>query len=579
MPRGTGKTSITTFTAVWAFVYGHRRMLMIFAATQKAARKILARIHKALKRDGRLLADFPEIGLPFAELGGSALLARGQICNGKPTNIGVNADTLTCPTVRGSAASGSVIMAIGVTGTFLGENADLPDGTNIRPDFLMLDDLQKDDVAKNPLRVEDLENKINASLEGLVESGNVLSMVMTCTVKQPDDLSDRYLDPEKYPHWNGIRGKMIEQFPERMDLWREFRSRRHQNATDARTFYVEHREEMNAGAVLSWPDGHNPKHFIDSLEMAMVKWCDNERAFWSEYQNEPLRDPGSAVVVPAKTIMQRVNGLERQTVPYDTTKITAFVDVHDDLLYFSVIAWNPDSAGFIVDYGTFPQQKRTFFAKSDGGLDTLQGEFGGSSDGALGMGLQTLFADLLNARYPTENDERAEREIDRILVDSKYKPEVVESAIRLTRGKIIVPCRGYSIRATSHPMNEWLKKPGRLFGHHWIKEKVEKRIYQSYLADTNYWKSKLHEKFNLQPGEKGSLTFWGTDRRVHRMAAEHCNAESCQLVSSGRNEVNEWKEKPTRPDNHLFDCLVGSLIGASTLGLKTEDSPGRKGKQ
>ncbi|MBR2586308.1 MAG: hypothetical protein IKE64_12855, partial [Thermoguttaceae bacterium] len=312
LPRGSGKTSITTHAAIWAAVNGHRRMEIIFAATQNAARKILQRIHKALRRSpSPLLDDYPEVCVPFVELGGSALLARGQLCSGIPTQISVSADRLVFPCVTGSLASGSVISCVGMTGSFLGENTDLPDGRNVRPDFLMLDDLQKDDLAKNPARVDDLENKINASLEGLVELGAELSMVMTCTVKAPGDLSDRFLDHERYPRWNGIRGKMIEQWPERMDLWREYRGRRHNDESDARAFYLAHLDEMRAGAVVGWENCHDPRKFVDSLEYAMNRWCDNERAFWSEYQNEPQRDPGAATVVPARVIMTRLSGYDR----------------------------------------------------------------------------------------------------------------------------------------------------------------------------------------------------------------------------------------------------------------------------
>jgi hypothetical protein len=30
--------------------------------------------------------------------------------------------------------------------------------------------------------------------------------------------------------------------------------------------------------------------------------------------------------------------------------------------------------------------------------------------------------------------------------------------------------------------------------------------------------------------------------------------------------VVEWKHKPSRPDNHLLDCLVGCAVGASMSG-------------
>ena len=223
--------------------------------------------------------------------------------------------------------------------------------------------------------------------------------------------------------------------------------------------------------------------------------------------------------------------------------------------------------GFVLDYGTYPEQKRRFFSKSDGGLETLRRRFGGTPDYALSQGLETLFLMLDERTYSDESGK--ERKIDRILVDAKYKPEIVESAIERSKVTRIIPARGHAVRATGRPMAEWQRKPGRRFGFHFLEEKVENRKYRSILSDTNFWKTRVHEKLALLPTEKGSLTFWGSDNERHRMIAEHCSAEKCQLVSSGTHEVNQWTEKPTRPDNHLFDCLVGSLLAAETLGKKS----------
>jgi hypothetical protein len=32
--------------------------------------------------------------------------------------------------------------------------------------------------------------------------------------------------------------------------------------------------------------------------------------------------------------------------------------------------------------------------------------------------------------------------------------------------------------------------------------------------------------------------------------------------------VHEWSPRPTRPDNHWFDCLVGCAAAASMCGVK-----------
>lgn len=571
MPRGTGKTTIVKYSAVWALVYGHRRFLLVFAATRPEARKILAAVKSALRRkNSPLHLDFPEICEPFIKLAGSALLARGQILNGDNTNITTSADELVFPTTGGSKSSGSVVRAVGVNGAFRGASSDPPDETGGRPDFVILDDLQTEAVARNPNRVNDLEEKINAAIEGLSESGYELSMVLTCTVLFPDDLADRYLNPDIYPHWHGIRGQMIDVWPDMMDRWREFRSIRHESAHLAHQFYLDHYDEMRAGARVSWPEKFDPAHFEDALEMALTKWADNERGFWSECQNQPMAPPSAAVVVPAKVIMARVNGLERGAAPFDTYKITAFVDCHDDILYWAAVAWNNDFTGFVLDYDTFPRQNRLYFKKSDGGLKTLRIEFGGSADSALQAGLVSVFNTLAEREFHVEGGNGIHA-LDRILVDAKFKPAVVESAVRFAKAGVVVPYRGFPITASKYPMSEWLKKPGRVFGHHLIVERIKGRVFESVLSDVNYWKSKTHEKFGQQPGEAGSLTFWGTDTRFHRLIAEHCNAETCQLVSSGKNEVNEWKEKPTKPDNHYFDALTGNLAAASSLGILTDE--------
>lgn len=47
------------------------------------------------------------------------------------------------------------------------------------------------------------------------------------------------------------------------------------------------------------------------------------------------------------------------------TKITAFVDVQQDCLFWLVAAWSDEFRGAVIDYGCFPDQKRTYFTKAD----------------------------------------------------------------------------------------------------------------------------------------------------------------------------------------------------------------------
>lgn len=563
MPRGSGKTTLAYIAAVWALIYGHKRFLILLAANTKEARKILGAIRSILSNNPILAGDFPEVSYAMNKLRGSALLARGQLYYGEPTLISLGADSITLPTIRESKASGSTCISLGINAAIRGQSAELQSGQTIRPDFIILDDLQTDKVAANPNRVSALEDLIASTVGGLGESGTEISQLMICTVISPDDLADRFLDLEIHPRWNGLRFAMIDPMPERMDLWREYRSLRFSDTEMADSFYRAHRKEMDAGAVATWEEDHPADK--TAIQYAMDLWADNEKAFWSERQNKPLTPAGSRILVPARTIMKKVNGHPRGTVPEQVVAVTGFCDVHDDLLYFAMVGWDQAMTGYICDYGTFPEQSRRYFSKSDHGLESLRGMFAGTSaDGALLKGLTLTLADLAARQY---RQGTGWLPVARVFVDSKYKPDIVEQAIRSSGAKNVIPSRGAGVKATDRPMSEWPKRPGRVFGFHWIDEKIEKRDLRSVLIDTNYYKSRTHEAFSLEPGEKGSLSFYGSDQSCHRMIAEHCCAESVHLVSSGTNEVNEWKPKPTALDNHFFDCLTGNIAAASTLGL------------
>ena len=112
-------------------------------------------------------------------------------------------------------------------------------------------------------------------------------------------------------------------------------------------------------------------------------------------------------------------------------------------------------------------------------------------------------------------------------------------------------------------------KPVRI-GHFWVDEKLTKRVYRTVKGDVNYWKSAVHDSFSLRSGERGSITFWGNNLEAHRMVSEHMTAEKVVLVEANSRKVNEWSN-PFNQDNHWFDCLVGCMIAASTLGIEAKE--------
>ena len=572
MPRGSGKTTIATAAAVWALVTGRRRFVVIVAANTKEARKLLKSIVTVVGETPALLEDFPEICEPVRRLKGSALLARGQLFYGVPTNVQISADQFRFPTVPGSPASGSVVAAYGVKAALRGLTAEGADGSTVRPDLLFLDDLQTDQIANNPRRVADLEEIVASAVEGLVENGVDVAAFQTCTVKRPDDYADRVLNREISPRWNGLRFASLESFPTRIDLWREYRAKWFSSESEATAFYRKNRKAMQEGAVVTWPeayvnDGKSARR-LDALEFYMAKWCENERAFWSEQQNQPMEAGTGSVRLTAKDIKRKINGYARGAVPESAVKLTAAVDVHADILYYAVAAWDEDFTGRVIDYGTFPKQKRAYFSKNDGGLETLKREFpGATAEGRLYSGLTALLGELVSTLYEVDGGAAPARHVDRILVDSGWKQETVENAIRSVDPRACIPCKGVAVGAKKTPMKDWPKRRGRFFGWHMIDEKTANATLRSFLVDVNYWKTVVHESFALAPGEPGSLSLWGTSQNEHRMFAEHMAAESAKLVESASNKVVEWSPNVNRPDNHFFDCVVYCYAAASSLGI------------
>lgn len=58
------------------------------------------------------------------------------------------------------------------------------------------------------------------------------------------------------------------------------------------------------------------------------------------------------------------------------------------------------------------------------------------------------------------------------------------------------------------------------------------------------------------------------------MLGEHLTSEYFIKTEARGRSVDEWKQRPEQPDNHWFDCLVGSAVAASVTGVKLPETSG-----
>jgi phage terminase large subunit GpA-like protein len=60
--------------------------------------------------------------------------------------------------------------------------------------------------------------------------------------------------------------------------------------------------------------------------------------------------------------------------------------------------------------------------------------------------------------------------------------------------------------------------------------------------------------------------------QAHRMLADHLTAEYRVKTNGRGREVDEWKNRPNRPDNHGLDCLAGAAVAASIEGVELKEA-------
>jgi hypothetical protein len=583
MPRGSGKSTISECACIWAVLYGHREFVCLIGSDEGHAMDMLDAIKMELDGNDLLLEDFPEVVYPIQCLDGIANRCNGQLYKGERTHIGWTAREIVLPTIPDSTASGAIIKVAGITGRIRGMKYKRADGRTVRPTLVVLDDPQTDESARSLSQCATRESILAGAVLGLAGPGNKISGIMPCTVIRPGDMADAILDRDKHPEWNGQRTKLVYAFPTNEKLWQRYAEiraesmRQGNGGEEATAFYRENRVAMDEGAVIAWPERFNHDE-LSAIQHAMNLKLQDEAAFFAEYQNEPLpAETASDDELTADQIAGKFNRMKRGEVSVGCDHVTAFIDVQANLLFFVVAAWEDDFTGYVLDYGTFPDQKRAYFTLRDARLTLAAATTTGGLEGAIYAGLEALTADLLGR--PWQRDDGADLRIERCLIDANWgsSTDVVYQFCRQSaHAGIVLPSHGRFVGASSQPFSEYKRRPGDRIGFNWRMPNVQgKRAVRHALFDTNFWKSFVHARLAVPMGEKGCLSLFGDKPDSHRLFAEHLTAEY-RVKTEGRGRtVDEWKMRPERSDNHWLDCLVGTAVAASIQGAVLFGTDGR----
>lgn len=572
MPRGFGKSTLTEAALIKAKCYGLRLYSVFIGATDDLSSEFVSGIRKEFEQNELLLEDFPEICYPIRKLEGITQRARGQTLGGVATQMEFSDGHLVFPTVAGSKSSGSIIQSFGLTGSIRGLRRRTPSGKMIRPDFVIIDDAQTRESSKSPMQTDDREKIILGDILGLAGPKTKIAAVFLCTPIYPNDLTERFISRDRHPEWRGTRTQMVEAMPARMDLWEQYFELRRESlragdsGEPANEFYQENREAMDDGSVLSWPDRVRDGD-LSALQSAMNMFCDSPNAFRTEYQCEPESAEHSSEVkqLDAATISKRFSGVDRFEVPPSTTRLTAFMDVHGELIFYSVIAWNEQFGGQIVDYGTYPRQTSSMFTLADPrpGLKVLHPEH--TDEQRVYEGLVKTIPLVLGRPYVLGETPIS---VDRCLIDAGWHPDAVRQAIQQSEyANIIYPSKGIGRSATSAGIAKWKSRAGERSGHHWrltLGIGGKGRLLQ---FDPDTWKSIVFAGLTVPMGGRSAIKLFGTAKTNHELFAEHLAAEYAKPVEKKGDAYDKWLVMPGRSENHWFDCVTGCAVAASVAGL------------
>lgn len=594
--RGFAKTTMAENMALWATFYGHRKFIPIFGANERAAKDSIESWKKELSENELLAGDFPEVCHAIWALENKPQRCASQTCNGELTHVQWTAEKIVLPSIRFArdvAASlgididddglprsaGAILTARGISGGSRGLKHKQPNGVQQRPDFVIIDDPQTDEEAASAHSVNKTLSIIRKSLLNLGGHRQRIAVVMNATVIEPDDVVDQLLDSQKNPAWQRERIPMVKAWSKAHEtfwlgeyarIWRSYdpdldgdQERAHAAATQ---LYASRRAEADEGAVVSWQSCYDETE-LSAIQHAYNKLIDDgSEAFASECQQAPERkQDADSEELSEKRLAAKLNGLDHRTVPLACDKLTAFVDVQGKLLYYVVCAWGRGYQGAVIDYGTYPDQRRPLFTLREASRTLQHVARGAGPEGAIYAGLQSLAGDLLAREWRREDGTLLN--INRCIIDSGDWTETVHTVCRRPEfGGRLLASKGIGVKADRKPMTEYERKPGETHGLNAVIGPAGngRRLLK---IDTNWWKSFVASRLRTPLGDAGSLSIWGTDREAHRMFFEHLLAEYFTPTTGNGRRVEVWAQRPSRPDNHLWDCLVGAAAAACFEGV------------
>ena len=260
-PRGHGKSQVISFLLIiWCICYKYKRNMLLISDTLDQAKSFISAIKTELEDNERIKAD-------FGDLVSEEKWAQDKIITSNRVQV----------YGRGAGQK--------LRGNKFG---------SIRPDLVIIDDLENDEAVETEQQRRKLFNWFTKAL--IPVGSPTTDYIFIGTVLHYEALLQKLLTEPTFAMWNRKRYQAVQHFSD-SPLWDEWEAiltdENNPNAgEDAYSFYQEHRQEMLEGVESLWP-GSGPDYYENMMELRVS----DPSSFASEYQNEPI-DPSQAEFMP-----------------------------------------------------------------------------------------------------------------------------------------------------------------------------------------------------------------------------------------------------------------------------------------
>ena len=604
--RGGAKTTFCECWIEWVLLYGHCKFVIYCGASKDAAKDSFDSVKSELESNDLLLEDFPEVCYPIRKLEGKPQKAKGMLLNGEELGMVWKDDKVVLPTVPGSAASGSVFKALGFSGRLRGQKHKTRDGRNIRPDGVIVDDIQKDLTARNPKNVTYQLKVLLNCVKQMREKGHKFTLLVPGTRVGLNCFMSRLTLRKDYPAFQGRIFRAMEKLPDNLDTWQtywkiwlETAANLQEKDIDDKTawtkgkaaataYYRKHRKEMDAGAEVAWPSKYDEDE-ISGIQNIMNVYLEDEDTFWTEFQNEPRTEAVGGTDITDEILESKILAdVPRGIVPAGTKRLTFGCDIQQELIYWLVTAWREGYSGHIVDYGTYPAQPTRDFYADHAPVQLSELMPGVTLEGRLSAAVNAVIEGVLLKDWVTESG--TPMKIDRGLMDANWEESrdtvftVINRRFRSYKkngryeGYPLLPARGRGTSRGGYFYETKDHMESKTQFSFLAKPKNDEELCGTVWVNTNKSKSFAAQRLIAPNGAADSVTLFGAPKGWHALLFDHFTSEYATPASIGDMKFEKWMMKPARTENHWWDAYVHCVIANAMEGnrLEVHDKPAQR---